>query len=116
MLGGVGAASAEDWVTMEDQQELQYIESRLSDIIICNDALSHTTNRLTELYRSYTSYIVGNLSGHSKDEVYYDPIKSALLQKAEDIAYTKRKAESLLARTRSSKGLVSKATEYFVVR
>ena len=110
MLDGDDTGIAANLVTIEDQQELQYIESRLNDIMICNDALSHATTALKELYGCYTYYVVSDQAGGSKDALYYDAISSSLRQKAEEIIYTKRKTESLLSKTKSSKGLVGNVT------
>lgn len=115
MLDGDDKGIAANLVTMEDQQELQYIESRLNDIIICNDALSHATTLLNELYGCYKYYVARDQAEGSKDALYYDSISSSLRQKAEEITYTKRKTETLLSKTQSSKGLVRSLTAWYLV-
>jgi hypothetical protein len=102
-------------ITVEDHQQLKQIEDNVADLILCLDATSDTVATFTEMSAQYLER--QEASSHEDGDESGAPGAStsvlwALQEKAREIAYTRRIAESLLSKIQNTRALVSNSFLY----
>lgn len=100
------AETHEDFLSLNDEQKLHYLELRLLDIILCMDSTSHTVGQMTEMYNQYLWVIGGASIGDVGYAAQTDGILLALRQQAAEVGYIRKKAEALVAKCKESRNLV----------
>lgn len=89
-------------ITPDDHLELKQIEDETADLILCLDSTTDTLTSFKERYDHFrqrqSDMRLVNVS---------DGVSAALKDQVKEIQYTKRKAEALLAKIKSTRALVS---------
>lgn len=95
-------------ISVEDHQQLKQIEDYVSDLILCLHSTSDTLETLEEMYEQYCQYqrVTEHHEKNQRRLMYNDAVAVALAEKAREIAYTRRKAESLLSKVQNTRTLV----------
>lgn len=96
-------------ITVEDHQQLKEIEDDVADLVLCLDS---TLDTLTTFVRMYGDFQTHHRRFQTRDEpqAQYSPradaIAVAFEEKAQEISYTRKKAESLLSKIQNTRTLV----------
>src|SRR5205814_10547112 len=103
-------ASAEDGEDVEiirygDRQKLKKIEDQVIDILLVLDSTLDTVSNLLERYKYFSKQF--GIFLHKRTIYGSDPIIFALNEKSQEILYTRKKAEALASKIRSTMNLVS---------
>ena len=97
-------------ITVEDHQQLKRIEDNVADLILCLDATSDTLAIFMEMCAHYFERREATRQEDQAESGASDPsdsVSRALQDKAREIAYTRRIAESLLSKIQNTRALVS---------
>ncbi|XPT00658.1 hypothetical protein M3J09_009809 [Ascochyta lentis] len=100
-------------ITVEDHQQLKQIEDYVADLILCLDSTSDTLATLQEIYKQHCEH-QEDIRRQFQDQtgsVHTDAVAVALMEKAKEITYTRRKAESLLSKIQNTRTLISSLLE-----
>ena len=96
-------------ISVEDHQQLKEIEDNVADLILCLDA---TLDTLTALREMYEQHIERQNALHSRQKIQIaslqtsDAIIIALREMVREMAYTRKKVESLLSKVQNTRTLV----------
>jgi hypothetical protein len=96
-------------ITVEDHQQLKEIEDDVADLVLCLDS---TLDTLTTFVRMYKDFQAHHRKVQTSDEsqAQYSPradsISVSFEEKAQEISYTRKKAESLLSKIQNTRTLV----------
>jgi hypothetical protein len=109
MIGKEGHPGSFVFVDVKDYQGLKDVEDRISDVLLCLDSTSDTLETFSETYEQLR---LGSMDNNSEEESSYarsaasDAIVFTLREKQKEIAFSRQKAEALLAKTQNTRALV----------
>jgi vacuolar-type H+-ATPase catalytic subunit A/Vma1 len=98
-------------ITVEDHQQLKQIEDDVADLMLCLDSTSDTLHTFKEMYDQYLDHrehVTRLRQIQSASGQISDAVAVAFREKAKEIQYTRRKAESLLSKIHNTRTLVSR--------
>ncbi|KAF2848959.1 hypothetical protein T440DRAFT_519540 [Plenodomus tracheiphilus IPT5] len=101
-------------INEKDFQKLKGIEDQTCDALLCLESTLDTVNVLADMYNQ--CYRPSHKAGASrrsaaKGPCIGDAIFFSLLEKEKDVAYARKKAETLLAKIRNTRSLISTLLE-----
>jgi hypothetical protein len=95
---------------VQDYQDLKVVEDKTSDMVLCLDSTHDTVTTLAQMYRQYRStpspgsaHLISNL----QPTLGSDEVPFALDEKLKDVAYSRKKAESILTKAQNTRALAS---------
>ncbi|KZM23619.1 hypothetical protein ST47_g5218 [Ascochyta rabiei] len=100
-------------INVEDHQQLKQIEDYVADLILCLDSTSDTLTTLREMYEQHCEHQQNTIRRFQNrtGSAHTDAVAVALTEKAKEITYTRRKAESLLSKVQNTRTLISSLLE-----
>ncbi|KAJ8110297.1 hypothetical protein OPT61_g6826 [Boeremia exigua] len=101
-------------ITVEDHQQLKEIEDDVADLIMCLDSSLDTLTSFTRMYEEFQRHRQGErpVSEAQRDKLTKtDTVVVAFKEKAQEVMYTRKKAESLLSKIQNTRKLVSSLLE-----
>ncbi|KAH6639407.1 hypothetical protein C7974DRAFT_130747 [Boeremia exigua] len=101
-------------ITVDDHQQLKEIEDDVADMVLCLDSSLDTLTSFMRMYEDFRRHIHDaqpKVDAHVGGLSKADAVVIAFEEKAQEVSYTRKKAESLLSKIRNTRKLVSSLLE-----
>ncbi|KAJ4988217.1 hypothetical protein SVAN01_06313 [Stagonosporopsis vannaccii] len=100
-------------ITVEDHQQLKEIEDDVADLVLCLDSSLDTLASFVRMYEDFSHSCQDLHSGTTQKggPTKIDSVVVAFKEKAQEVSYTRNKAESLLSKIQNTRNLVSSLLE-----
>lgn len=100
-------------ITVEDHQQLKEIEDDVADLVLCLDSSLDTLVSFVRMYEDFgrrRQKLQPGGESRKDPPTRIDTVVMAFEEKAQEVSYTRKKAESLLAKIQNTRNLVRALT------